>query len=54
MVFCPLLSKQIDDTDCYLTATVIEGITPKCDAIPEALEVKDHEKICMACENHPE
>lgn len=54
MVFCPLVNKEVSDDDCFLTALVIEGSTPKADAMPGALDAPDHEKICLACENHPD
>lgn len=53
-VLCPLVNRFINDDECFLTATVIEGITPKVDAVEGALECQNAEEICLNCENHPQ
>ncbi len=54
MVRCPLVNREIDEDDCFLTATAIEGVTPLSDALPDAMQVPDKQSICMGCTHHPQ
>lgn len=52
---CPLLKREIDDSDCYCLALMCEDFIPKIE-LPEGIDkITDEMKdICMKCKRHPQ
>lgn len=51
-MICPILNIEISSDDCFLTATVAEGITPKVDGVKEIIESAGFPANCLNCPHH--
>mgnify|MGYP000912128902 CR=1 FL=1 len=51
-IYCPLVKEKIDDGECFDIHMVVGHEAPKRTIRKEILEIKDYEKICLACSNH--
>ena len=53
-MFCPVVSKEIDDEICCDVIHVAEEMHPERFAPEEFRKIPNYKEICNNCKNHPE
>ena len=49
---CPILQKEISDSECFDISMVAEGMAPEDTVSKEVRNVENYKEICLKCKDH--